>query len=250
MPRFFIKKEQIHRNGSHTQIVIDGNDAVHISRSLRMRVGDELIICDGDGREYICTLSKITDSEVTANVAGSRSCTSEPPYKVTVYQALVKGEKFDTVVQKSIECGAVSVVPFSSSRCTVKLKGSDVEKKRARWQRIAEEAAKQCGRGIIPNIATALTFDEMINNAAKSDIVLFCYEKETLPLKATLAEKKANGVTTDISVIIGSEGGFSEEEAHAAKSAGFSTVSLGKRILRTESAAPFVLACLSYELEE
>ena len=180
-------------------------------------------------------------------MTGERQSNTEPPYSATLYQALVKGDKFDTVVQKAVECGVSRIVPFISERCVVRLSKSDCEKKRLRWQRIAAEAAKQCGRGIIPEVAGLLSYDEMVSEASKAGIPLFCYEAEDMKsLPAVLLDKKEEKT---VSIVIGSEGGFSVNEALKAKEGGLESVGLGKRILRTETASSFVLACLSYELE-
>lgn len=247
MPRFFISPDAVSENDGRSVAVITGDDAHHISRSLRMRVGESLTVCDGCGKDFFCTVAEISDSTVLLDVNDSAVSTAEPPYRINVYQALVKGDKFDTVIQKSVECGATSIIPLVTSRCTVKLSDSDTEKKRVRWQRIATEAAKQCGRGVIPTVEPSVSFSSIAKIAECHDLVLFCYENGTHLLKNALDEfKKA---PKSIAVIIGPEGGFSEEEAALAKESGALTVSLGKRILRTESAAPFVLACLSFALE-
>lgn len=243
MPRFFITPDAV----SAETAVITGDDAYHISRSLRMRVGEELTLCDACGNDYFCRITSITDSEVTLAVTGSAATETEPPYKVTVFQALAKGDKVDTVIQKSVECGAFAVTPLVTSRCTVKLSAADAEKKRARWQRIAAEGAKQCGRGIIPEVTSLCDIKNAKSIFADFDAVLFCYEKAERPLRDVLGTLGTD--VKRIAVVIGPEGGFSEDEARLMEKAGAVTVSLGKRILRTESAAPFILACLSYEYE-
>lgn len=247
MPRFFVSPSQIgvKDNGEKT-VIITGDDALHITKSLRMREGESLTVCDCNGKDYFCTVHK-TGETVFLNVTGEKGCDSEPPYFATVYQALVKGDKFDTVVQKSVECGASRIVPFISERCIVRADKKDAAKKIVRWQRIAEEAAKQCGRGIIPEILPLMTFKEAAESAAKADIPLFCYEDEgETSLKKVLAGAKKYET---VSLMIGSEGGFSEKEARSATDSGMISVGLGKRILRTETASPFVLSCLSYQFE-
>ena len=247
MPRFFISPDAVSEKDGKLCAVITGDDAHHISRSLRMRVGEALTVCDGCGKDYLCTVAELSDSAVLLDVNDSSISTAEPPYKITVYQALVKGDKFDTVIQKSVECGATEITPLVTSRCTVKLSESDTEKKRVRWQRIATEAAKQCGRGVIPTVEPSVSFTSIAKIAERHDLVLFCYENGTHLLRSALEEY--GKTPASVAVIIGPEGGFSEEEAALAKESGAVTVSLGRRILRTESAAPFVLACLSFALE-
>ncbi|MBE6587789.1 MAG: 16S rRNA (uracil(1498)-N(3))-methyltransferase [Ruminococcaceae bacterium] len=247
MPRFFVKASQIgvRDDGSKTVLII-GDDAAHITRSLRMKPGESVCVCDMARREYDCSVLSVGE-EVLLSVLSERESDTEPPFFATLYQALVKGDKFDTVVQKAVECGASRIVPFISDRCVVRLTKKDCEKKRLRWQRIAAEAAKQCGRGIIPSVEPLLTFGEAVAEAAKADIPLLCYEgEEGVTLPGVLRERKD---ARTVSILIGSEGGFAASEADSAKEAGLISVGLGKRILRTETASGFALACISYELE-
>ena len=166
MPRFFVSKENI--NEEERSISILGEDAFHIARSLRMAVGDDLTVCDGEGRDYDCTLTKIRDDRVDCEIVSSGICPAEPPYKATLYQALVKGERLDVAIQKSVEFGVTDIVPFESSRCIVRMKGEKEGSKSQRRRRIAAEAAKQCGRGIIPGVAEPISFADMIAEAAKA----------------------------------------------------------------------------------
>lgn len=248
MPRFFVSASQIGvRDDGTKTVLIVGDDALHITKSLRMKSGEALCVCDMARREYDCTVVSVGE-EVLLSVNGERECDTEPPYNATLYQALVKGDKFDTVVQKAVECGACRIVPFISDRCVVRLSKKDCEKKRVRWQRIAQEAAKQCGRGILPSVGSLMTFEEMLNDAKTADIPLFCYEGEST---RTLPEALAGSTDKNtVSVVVGSEGGFAVNEAKSAEKAGLLSVGLGKRILRTETASSFVLACISYELEQ
>ncbi len=247
MPRFFINSSALFDDGEKMHAVICGDDASHISRSLRMRLGDSLTLCDACGVDYECEISEITQSSVTLNVIEKKASRSEPPYRATVFQALAKGDRFDTVVQKSVEFGAFSVTPLITSRCTVKLDGADIKKKCVRWQRIAEEGAKQCGRGIIPRVNEGVDIKKAAEAFAEFDTVLFCYEKATSPLRDAVQSIPCDA---NIAVVIGPEGGFDEAEAELMEEIGALSVSLGNRILRTESAAPFALACLSYALEK
>jgi 16S rRNA (uracil1498-N3)-methyltransferase len=247
MPRFFVSKENI--NEEERIISILGEDAFHIARSLRMAVGDSLTVCDGEGRDYECNLTRIRDSEVNCEIVSILDCPAEPPYKATVYQALVKGERLDVAIQKSVEFGASAVVPFESSRCIVRMKGEKEGSKSQRRRRIASEAAKQCGRGIIPEVSEPMTFSDMLREAAKCDLAIFCYEKEGERMLGATLESLRSKPPKSVAIIVGPEGGFSPEEAEKAENAGLSLLGLGKRILRTESAAAFVLACLSSEFE-
>ncbi len=244
MPRFFIRQEQIEND----VLYIRGDDARHIARSLRMAVGEAVTVCDMQGIEYECTLDAITDEEVRAIINSSKASENEPLCFVRLFQALPKGDKLDTVIQKAVECGVGEIIPFESERCIVRIKADAEDKKRVRRQRIAEEAAKQCGRSVIPEVKSSVSFAQMLDLSSKSDITLFCYEGEgTEPLGKMLKNiaqmnKEKKGIS--ISVIIGSEGGFSLCEAEQAKNAGFSLIGLGKRILRTETAPVFVLSSL------
>lgn len=244
MPRFFISPGDIAPDGS--SVLIKGDDARHISRSLRMRVGESVVLCDGGGTDFSGEISAITNDSVAVRILESAPCVSEPPYRAVVYQALVRGERFDAAIQKSVEFGAAAIVPVATERATVRLSAADAEKKRERWQRIATEAAMQCGRGIIPKVESPVGFSDAIESAP--GIRLFCYEEErTLHLRDALA---GVGCDAEISLFIGPEGGFSSGEAGKAKASGAVSVSLGRRILRTESAAPFALACLAFALDK
>lgn len=253
MPRFFVPKESIDLKCNTVRI--EDEDARHISRSLRMAAGEHITVCDGEGTAYDCELTEFLADSVICRILGACKQMTEPPFKAMVYQALPKGDKLDTVIQKSIECGAYSLTTFESEFCIAKEKADSVQRKLERRRRIALEAAKQCGRGIIPEIHPTVDFITAIKEAARADIPLFCYEGEgTVPLATLLRSKKdvldagVGGYPT-ISVVIGSEGGFSPEEAKFAKENGMLMAGLGGRILRSETVAGFVLACLVYELE-
>lgn len=249
MPRFFVQKEQI-EDGI---VSILGDDAHHISRALRMAAGECITVCDMQSFEYECELTDFLPGRVLARVLTERRSDTEPPYRAHVYQALPKGDKLDSIIQKAVECGAASVTTFSSERCVVKVKEDAEAKKVERRQRIATEAAKQSGRSLLPTVSPTVSFAEAIKRASAADIPLLCYEGEDQKtLSAVLKEYKANqtkGKIPEISIVIGSEGGFSLDEVRAAKEAGMISVGLGKRILRTETASSFALSCLVYELE-
>lgn len=249
MPRFFVRRGQIEAG----TVTLLGDDAHHISRSLRMAAGERITVCDMQKTEYECELTDFLPDRVLARVLTERQSDTEPPFHAHVFQALPKGEKLDSVIQKAVECGASELTVFESERCIVRVKEAADAKKTERRQRIALEAAKQSGRGIIPTVHPAVRFPEAISQAANADLALFCYEGDgTLPLSSVLYDYvKGNPDKTDlsISIVIGSEGGFSLNEAEQARRAGLIPVGLGKRILRTETAASFVLACLVYQLE-
>ena len=241
MPRFFVTKEMI-QDGVAT---IEGNNAFHIARSLRMAVGDEIYISDGEGKEYLAKLTKIRDEECTADILEERA-SSEPDMSITLYMAYPKGDKLETVIQKAVELGATRIVPFESSRCIKRPKADKVAKQGERLSKIAEEAAKQCGRAIVPEVALPLSYSAMLKDVASSELKLICYEKESdLSIKALLSDKKP----ASIAIIVGCEGGFSPEEVEEAISAGCHSVTLGKRILRCETAPSAVLSMILYQYE-
>lgn len=247
MPRFFVNKTNI--NEEERIISVLGEDAFHIARSLRMAVGDELTVCDGEGMDYTCSLIKIRDDRVDCMITSIQSCPAEPPYTVTVYQALVKGERLDVTIQKSVEFGACAISPFESSRCIVRMKGEKEGSKLQRRRRIAAEAAKQCGRGIVPTVGEPISFKEMLCEASKCELAIFCYEKEHERMLGSVLESFGKAPPRSVAIVVGPEGGFSEEEAELAAGAGLISLGLGARILRTESAAAFVLASLASEFE-
>lgn len=245
MPRFFVRQNQIEETDGVKTVNILGDDAHHISRALRMAAGEKIEVVDMQKNLYLCELNGFFEGHVTAEVISEGKADTEPPYFLRLYQALAKGDKMETIIQKSIECGACEIVPFASERCVVKIDKKDEAKKIDRWQKIAEGAAKQSGRGIVPKIEGVLSFKELLTSLKGT--VLFCYEGEdTKSIKEALRSTEING---EISVIIGSEGGFSQKEAEALCKAGAISVGLGKRILRCETAPTFALACIVYEME-
>lgn len=242
MPRFFVSEEAF----ADGTVTVGGDDAHHISRSLRMAAGEHITVCNGQGREYDCELTQFLPDRVVARVTSEKPSQTEPPYRVTLYQALPKGEKMDSIIQKAVECGVTAIVPFESEHCIAR-DGDRTEKHTERRARIALEAAKQCGRGIIPEVRKTVSFGQMLKEAAAVSLPLFCYEGEgTDPLPQAL---RTETVPDEIAIVVGSEGGFSVREAQAARTAGLHLIGLGARILRTETASGFVLSCLSFRYE-
>ena len=244
MARFFVTKNDITDN----VITISGKDAFHIARSLRMAVGDTLTVCDEDGAEYHSSLTRIRDEECTCEIISKSEGKTESPVHVTLYMAYPKGDKLETVVQKSVELGASVVVPFESSRCIKRPASEKLDKITERLSRIAEEAAKQCGRSKLPRVDRMIRISDVAAKISDYDIALFCYEGDgATSLKETLNgyEKKSG----KIAVIIGSEGGFSEDEAALLISSGAKCVNLGPRILRCETAPDYCLSAISYHFE-
>lgn len=237
MQRFFVPYEAV--EGDLLRIV--GDDAFHISRSLRMKKGETISACLPDRTLLTCELSSFSDNQVCATIVARSVCTAEPPYPIHLYQALPKGDKMDVIVQKAVECGVTSITPFESTFCIAKA-GASFDKKLDRWNRIALEAAKQSGRGMVPAVRPLLSYEQMLSEAASAELPLFCYEGEgTRPLGQCLIPSRGS-----FAVIVGSEGGFSSREVDLAREHGMSLVGLGERILRCETASSFVLACLAF----
>lgn len=245
MPRFFVRREQV--LDDEKIIYLMGEDAHHVARSLRMAVGDSVTVCDMQGVEYDCIIEDFDeDRRVTLSYTSAKAAENESPVRIRLYQALPKGDKLDTVIQKAVECGVWEIVPFESERCIAKVKPEAEAKKTERRRRIAAEAAKQCGRSVIPDVLPTVSFSEMLDGIG-GGACLFCYEGDgTEPLGEVMKRELGNVSSREgiISIIIGSEGGFSVDEAERIKAAGATAVGLGKRILRTETASGFVLSCI------
>jgi len=239
MPKFFIGDENI---GDGT-IEILGDDARHIARSLRMAVGDEITVSNGRGTLFFCRLTLIRDERCECEIISQE--TENIATRVTLFMAYPKGDKLETIVQKAVELGACRIVPFTSSRCIKHPRAEREAKQTERLLRIAVEAAKQCGAATLPEISSALSFDEMLKEAKASELALFCYENE----KARMLKDTLSAGVGSISVIVGSEGGFSPEEAQKAEVAGLIPVSLGRRILRCETAPLYALSVICALLE-
>ena len=242
MPRFFLPDGSF-ENG---EAVIKGSDARHISLSLRMAVGDPIVLCDTRENDYSCVISEITPELVRAEILSVSHSASEPPCMITLYQAIAKGEKMDTVVQKAVELGVSCIVPVRSERCIAKIAPDAEESKVKRWQKIASEAAGQCGRGIIPQVTPPVSFEKALDEMSRSELSFVCYEGDgTKPLTSILN----TDIPRSISFLIGPEGGLSSAETELAKKHGVTLAGLGKRILRAETAPSFVLSCISFKFE-
>lgn len=236
MHKFFVSADSI----IDGKVLIEGNDARHISFSLRMKRGDKLCLATDDLKDCFCTIVDFIDGKVLVKVDSVKEACAESPCRISLFQAIPKGDKFETIIQKAVECGVYSVTPFQSAYCISKI--NDSEKKLERWNRIALEAAKQCGRSIVPKVFPPISYKEAIKEASGSELSLFCYENEhTNKLGNVLNDSNAK----TISVVVGSEGGFSQQEAEFATENGLLPISLGPRILRCETASAFVLACIS-----
>lgn len=240
MANFYISKSMLQGD----KAIITGDEAKHISRVLRMKKGDEVTLCDGEGTFYEAVLADFSEKEVTAQILSQRVAETEPQVKITLYQGVPKNPKLETIVQKSVEIGVVRVVPVDTKRAVAKL---DKKEKIDRLQKIAAEAAKQSRRGIVPEVCPTMSFKEAVNEAKKAELAIIPYEEETQnSLKSVLVGKKAQTV----SIMIGPEGGFDKDEIELALSSGITPVTLGKRILRTETAGLAVSSAVLYEFDE
>ncbi len=245
MPRFFVDRSQVQGE----EIVIQGNDVNHIKNVLRMRPGDELSLSDGEGMDYFCKISSIERDEVRVNIENSWNSYVELPVKLYLFQGLPKGDKMELIIQKAVELGVYEIIPVRTKRAIVKLDDKKESKKIARWQQIAEGGAKQSGRGLIPEVKSVMNFAEALKYAASLDAALIPYEKaegieKTREIVRGLKGKKS------VAVFIGPEGGFDETEIEDAMNAGVCPVTLGRRILRTETAGLTMLSILMFEFEE
>lgn len=240
MHRFFADKSAF--SGDTARIT--GEDVAHINKVLRLKENDSIILCDGDKTDYHCTITEIDKTCITLRIDNTCPNEAESCLSITLYQGLPKSDKMDFIIQKCVELGVDRIVPVESARCVAKVK--DDEKKRLRWQRIAEEAAKQCGRGIIPEVGSAISFDKAI--AMEHDLKIMPYECEKQSnLSDALAGARADGT---MAIYIGPEGGFEQAEADKADRAGVKTVTLGKRILRCETAGIATVSAVMYALGE
>lgn len=227
---------------------LDSENSHYISSVLRMRIGEELVIVDSSFEEVIVSIEQITKKEVILKPISRQKCTSEPRLKITLFQAVSKGERMDATIQKSVELGVTTIVPVLSERCVVRLDSKDSSGKVDRWQKIALEAARQSGRGIVPKISNPISYKQAIEDAGKLDMTLFLWEDEhSCSIKQALEDTSKN--QTSVGVVIGPEGGFSQEEADQAVSGGCKRVTVGPRILRTETAGPAAIAMIMYSFE-
>lgn len=243
MPRFFIPPTE------EKTVRIQGDDASHITRSLRMQVGDAIVLSDGQGFDYSGTLSSLGQGFVDVSILEKAENQTEPQVKITLYQALPKGDKLSFIVEKTVELGGVEIVPVLTSRCISRPNPKSMERKIQRYQKTAEEAAKQSDRGMIPRVAPLLSFSEALEQAKAHDLSLLFYELETTPLREILTPDRIEH-TQSIGVFIGSEGGFSPKEVDEAEKAGLVSASLGARILRAETAPIAALSALFYAFGE
>lgn len=245
MYRFFIEDGI----NSGSEIRISGSDYNHIKNVLRMKKGEEVLISDGKDREYLCSISEITDEEVILSIEDIMGTSRELPTKITLFQGLPKGDKMEQIIQKTVELGVTEIVPVAMKRCVVKLDAKKAGKKVERWNGIALSAAKQSKRGIIPEVKDVVSYQEAVKMASSMDAILVPYENAEGIEGARKLVASMKG-RESIAVFIGPEGGFEDSEIELALENGANTLTLGKRILRTETAGMTMLSILMFELEE
>lgn len=251
MPKFFVNEEQI----NNQKIKIQGTDVNHIKNVLREKVGSELIICnEKTGQDYLCEIKEIKEENIICNIKEKLLNNVESNIKVTIMQGLPKADKMELIIRKSVELGVNNIIPIEMKRCVVKLKDKDKIKKIERWQKISVVAAKQSGRNIIPEINQVENLKNICETFENYDIVLLAYENEkenTIKNELKQLKEKNQNKNEDvkIAILIGPEGGIAEEEVEIARKKGAKIITLGKRILRTETVALNVLSIIMYELE-
>lgn len=247
MSKFFVKENQIKNN----IVKIIGQDVNHIKNVLRLNLEDQIKICNEDTSEnYNCSIKQIEKDEIICEIKEKVASQVESNVEITIFQGLPKADKMELIIQKSTELGASKFVPVALNRCIVKLSGKDAQKKIERWQKISEVAAKQCGRDLIPKIENIENIEEVKNQIPDFDLFFVAYEQEkNVYLKQVLQEVDKNKEKIKIAFLIGPEGGLEEKEVEQMKNAGAKVISLGNRILRTETVALSVTSIIMYELE-
>ena len=240
MPRFYVPHPQIEKG----LLRVEGDEVRHIRRVLRLKTGDEATIFDGSAREYKGKIVEEGPSSVVILIQDILPSKSESFLEITLAQGLLKGEKMDYVIQKATELGIEEIVPFVSSRSIPQLDKEKKIKRHQRWEKIAIEASKQCGRGVVPKIGALRDYPGILQIASSDSVRLALWEREGRRLKEVL---EGLGEKRKIFFIVGPEGGLSQEEAGQAVEKGFITISLGKRILRSETASLCLLSILQYE---
>ena len=248
MRKFFVDSESLIEN----EIRIFGSDVNHIKNVLRLKNGDKIQICNKDSKEnYICEITEIQKDSVKTNILEKIEEISEGNIELDIFQGLPKADKMELIIQKGTELGVSKFIPVNLKRCIVKLDGKDEIKKIERWQKIAEVAAKQCQRDIVPNVEKIFSIKDVCDRISCYDLFLLAYEEEKLNyIKSELLNIKNTKENLKIGVMIGPEGGIDSEEEKILKENGAKIVSLGKRILRTETVALAVSSIIMYELEE
>lgn len=244
MYHFFVPPEQV----GDDEIRITGSDVNHIGNVLRMRPGEKICVSDGQNADYYCIIDQITPEQVTARIVNRSEESRELPSRIWLFQGLPKGDKMELIIQKAVELGVYAVIPVAMKRSVVKLDEKKAAVKKKRWEAVSESAAKQSGRQMVPLIGEVTDLKGALKLAADMERKLLPYENET-GMEGARRSIESCGPGEEIAVLIGPEGGFEPEEAAQAQNAGFAPISLGKRILRTETAGLCVLSVLMFQLE-
>lgn len=245
MQHFFVVPDQV-RDG---YIEITGSDVNHMKNVLRMRTGEQLEISDGNNKKYLCEIESLEADKVTARILEEREAENELPSKIYLFQGLPKSDKMELIIQKAVELGVWEVIPVATKRAVVKLDQKKAAKKRERWSGISESAAKQAGRNVIPEIKQVMNFQEALSYAKSLDVLLIPYELAE-GMQDTKERIQAIQPGQSVGIFIGPEGGFEQEEVKLAMEAGAYPITLGRRILRTETAGMTMLSVLMYHLEQ
>ena len=241
MTRIILQGADINREN----IILKGQDSAHVCLSLRMKAGENIIICDGDGLDAYCEITKASKDRTDCKVLELKPSPPELSVRVFIYQSLPKGGKFEFIIQKTTELGVAGIVPVLSERCISRPDKASFDKKLIRYRGIAKEAAQQCGRGIIPAVSDLVDFKTAVSSLPEGDVKIFCYEKEEINSLRSVIRDIEKGT---IHVFIGAEGGYSDYEKELADKYGLCSVTFGKRILRCETAPVFFMSAMSYEL--
>ncbi len=244
MQHFFVIPEQV----GETEIYVTGQDVNHMKNVLRMKIGEQVEISDGNNKKYLCEVSAYEEEQAVLRILEIREADTELKSRLYLFQGLPKNDKMELIVQKAVELGAYEVIPVSMKRCVVKLDAKKAAKKVERWNSISESAAKQAGRSIIPKVSDVVSYREALERAEQMDVVLVPYElEEGMAETKKLLHQIQPGQS--VGIFIGPEGGFEREEVEQAIEAGAHPVTLGRRILRTETAGFTMLSILMFELE-
>ena len=245
MHHFFVSPNQI----DDKYVTITGGDVNHIKNVLRMKVNEELLISNGQDKDYYCKIEAISDDEIKALILDEEFEGTELPTELYLFQGLPKSDKMELIIQKAVELGVKEIIPVATKRCVVKLDNKKEASKLKRWQAISESAAKQSRRTIIPEVSSVVTFKEAINRAKEFELGIIPYENfKDMKETREVLEKVQKGIK--IGIFIGPEGGFEESEVQYALENGIHPISLGKRILRTETAGLAILSVLMFEIED
>ena len=245
MQHFFVTPDMV----NDTQIYIEGQDVNHMKNVLRMKIGEQVEISDGNNLKYLCEVSEYEQERAVLRIVERKEADTELTSRLYLFQGLPKNDKMELIVQKAVELGAYEIIPVSMKRCVVKLDDKKAAKKVERWNSISESAAKQAGRSIIPEVTEVLSYEQALKKAKELDVVLVPYElakgmSETKQILAAIQPGQSVGI------FIGPEGGFEREEVEKAMESGAKPVTLGRRILRTETAGLTMLSVLMFQLEE